>query len=103
MSTTAHGGLMMGSKLRTLKHSRLYDDLYQSLLSDHPDMADAVDGLTLYIAENPYKFLELWYGYYIAKSVGSSRLPAVRILYLIEDDDHVILCAISEESPDEAF
>jgi len=94
----------MNSKLRTLKHSSLYDQLYEALLWNYDEDAieDAVSGLTLYIAENPYKFLDLGFGYYIAKSVRSSRIPGLRILYLIEDDDHVLLCAISEDS-DQTF
>lgn len=87
----------MEAKLRTLIHSRLYDDLLTSLEGAH-DVADAVEGLTLYVAENPYKFSNVGHGYYIGKSVASSRVPALRILYLIQNEDEVLLCAISEDS-----
>ncbi len=89
-------------KLRTLIHSKLYDSQCESL-DEQYDIEDAVNGTTYYIAWKPQDFIDIGGGYYVAKTEKSGRTPAMRILYLVEDDDHIQLCAISLDNEREFF
>jgi hypothetical protein len=93
-------GARTDKKFRTLCHSRIYDAQYREL-SHKFDLEDAVEGLKWLICQVPYDFPPWGNGYYIGETTPSIRVPPLRVLFLVMNDDLVKLCFIEEQTIEE--
>jgi len=93
-------GARKAKKFRTLCHSKIYDAQYDELSRKY-DLENAVEGLNWLICQAPYDFPPWANGYHIGETTGSIRVPPLRVLFLIVNDDLVKLCFMEEQTIEE--
>ena len=85
-------------QLRTLREGEIYK-AQLARLGNVPRVDEALQALLWGICRKPDKFEPVlgMKDCYIAKTTASGLVPALRLLFKIEDDDCVSLCAIGRD------
>ena len=83
---------------RTLRETEIYKQQL-ARLGNVPRVDDALEVLIWGICRKPEKFEPVpnMPNCYIAKT-SAGLVPALRLMFKIEDDNHVLLCAIGRDS-----
>jgi len=93
-------GEQRDSKFRTLRHSKIFDAQYEELNKKY-DAKGSVEIVEWLVCQNPYRFPMIRNNYRIAETVESIQCPALRILFLVVNDDLIQMCFIEVQSIEE--